>query len=204
MNAPEEIISAALDGERVDVEELTRALQTAEGREALAAFTLLRAMTAADDAAPGEATWLPAAAEAGPSARTAAGWSRTARWWSLADRRVPTTLAASIAIVAVAISFWLGATWPGGGRQPGHEVTQARTATPGPMPGDGGHQPTVPPATRLTQVSAPQPCGPSQNAPMSASTQRARADEMAVPPTPTRFLRFVPGVDWTTKDGAIH
>jgi hypothetical protein len=107
----DELISAALDGEPVDVAALQRALQQPEARDTLAAFVLLRAATA-DDAH--------RAADAPPGSGTRAGASQPSfaprtRW-----SRLPLAVAASLAALAMAGSFWLGASWrleTAGGRQ---------------------------------------------------------------------------------------
>lgn len=94
----EELLSAALDGEAVDVAALQEMLRRPEARETLAAFVLLRAAACADG-------FSESASSLTPSAGRSATPSQRGR------RRVPLTLAASIAALAVAGSFWLGASW---------------------------------------------------------------------------------------------
>jgi hypothetical protein len=97
----DELISAALDGEAVDVTALRDALSAAEGREALAAFLLLKATVVADPA--GVRPGLDALA---PPARPAP------RLWLVAGRRrVPIGVAASIAAALVIGAFWVGTAW---------------------------------------------------------------------------------------------
>jgi negative regulator of sigma E activity len=164
----DELISAALDGERVDVEALRGALATDEGRKSLAAFVLLRAATAADDIAPRVRYEDPVTV------------LKPRRAWLTAGTRVPAALAASIAIVAVVTSFLLGTTL----RAP--NTTLIVTVPP------IGTAPMAP----LT-VAVPVPAGERHVeqgfSPATTFRPRLAADQ---PPKPTRVLRFVPGVDW--------
>lgn len=97
----EELISAALDGERVDVEALRGALSTSDGRSALASFLLLRAAMAADTSEP--RTFV------APSAVTEN--ARMAYWRSTLAFRLPVGLAASVAALFAAGAFCLGIGW---------------------------------------------------------------------------------------------
>jgi hypothetical protein len=141
----DELISAALDGEPVDVDALQRALQRPEARDTLAAFVLLRAATA-DDAH--------RAADASPGSRTRAGagqptFAPRTRW-----NRLPLAVAASLAALAMAGSFWLGATWrleSAGGRQSGQENAPALT-----VPADD-------PAARPGRTAADEPPTPTRH-----------------------------------------
>ena len=166
----DELISTALDGERVDVEALRRELATDEARRSLAAFVLLRAATAADDIAPSN----------GETDRVMVQAPR--RNWLLAGTRVPAALAASIAVVAVAASFLLGT----GFRGPSVALTVAA--------------PPTALATAPTPVIVPTPTPatsgdrPSEGFREAGSPRLHRVAEE--PPKPTRVLRFVAGVDW--------
>ncbi len=95
----EELISAALDGERVDVDALEAALAGPGGRAALASFVLLRAAVASDEDRPAPAFYESMA----PVLRTGP------RAWLLAGPRIPATIAASLLAVLMAASFLLGA-----------------------------------------------------------------------------------------------
>ncbi len=166
----DELISTALDGEPVDVEALRAALATAEGRASLAAFVLLRAATAADQVAPGrrfDEAVLPR-----PRRRPA---------WLPAPPRVPFAWAASIAIVATAASFWFGTSL----RAPATAVLL-----------------TAPPIAVTPVASIPAPglenptAGGRRPTETSPTSPRRVVRVVDQPPTPTRVLRFVPGVDW--------
>ena len=169
----DDVISAAFDGERVDLDALRGALGTEEGRASLAAFVLLRAATAADDIAPRR------------QAEDLSAFSRRARpAWLFAGPRVPAAWAASIAILAIAASFWFGTTL----RAPITALTL-----------------TVPPAA-LAPTFAPlivaEPAGaiPGHRLPGGSlhAADLSRPTGTPEPPRPTRVLRFVPGVDWTS------
>jgi len=136
----DELISAALDAEPVDVLALREALASAGGRDTLVSFVLLRAAVAADTAMPGAEPVVP-------------GW------------RVPVGIAASIAMLLAAGSFWAGTSWPT--RSPDTAAVQAG-------PSSGGAAPS--------------------SATASSGALRLKDDD--APPTPTRVLRFTPGVDW--------
>jgi len=91
----DELISAALDGEAVDVAALGTALDTPDGQRTLAAFVLLRAAVAADRPP------LEDVRAAVTPARSGVGVRR---------RSLRLGLAASAAACALAGSFWLGTT----------------------------------------------------------------------------------------------
>ena len=170
----DDLISAALDGERVEVEALRAALGTAEGRDSLAAFVLLRAATATDDVAP----------ERWPEHVPVIARARRSRWL-LAAPRVPVAWAASLAVLAIAASFWFGTTL----RAP--TATLVLVAPP-----------TAPVATLATPIvdaatAAFAGSQPSDQGPRVAAASRLHRP-VGDPPKPTRVLRFVPGVDWTS------
>jgi hypothetical protein len=123
-NERDELISAALDGERVDVMALQDALTTADGRASAAAFLLLRATVAADTSES------PRSALAGVTEGR-----RRARFWPvLSMPRVPVGLAASIVLLAAAGAFWTGAAWreAGADTTAGPEITASRPAPSAP------------------------------------------------------------------------
>jgi hypothetical protein len=151
----DELISAALDAEPVDVIVLREALASAGGRDTLVSFVLLRAAVAADTATP----------DADPTANVAAARHPPRRWPVVPGWRVPVGIAASIAMLLAAGSFWAGTSWPA--RAPDTQAAQAG-------PSSGGGAPS----------SAPAPSG------------APRPTDDDAPPTPTRVLRFTPGVDW--------
>ena len=93
-----ELISAALDGEEVDLELLQDVLAESGSRDALAAFVLLRAVAAADRCAaePAHSFVIDTLPE-----------SRRTAWWVL-NRRVAAYIAASLGVMALAGSLWLG------------------------------------------------------------------------------------------------
>jgi hypothetical protein len=92
----EETISAALDGERVVLEQLREALATPEGRDTLAGFLLIRAAGASSRQEPTAAL-----------RQQVLGVGR--RSWIAAGPAVPLPIAASLAVVAVAGTLWFGA-----------------------------------------------------------------------------------------------
>ncbi len=202
MTNTDEIISAALDGERVDVASLRAALATAEGRETLAAFVLLRAAAADDDLLP-----VPLPVQSVARARAA-----TARTWSLAGYRVPATVAASIAVVAVALSFWMGAHWQPNNASAGSGTSQTVASRPAQVSRQGessaapamvsNPMPAAPAETQAHQA-AMTPCAPGTAAVDGRNVRRARLAAGNEPPKPTRFLRFVPGVDWVAAAGPL-
>ena len=126
----EATISAALDGERVDLSVLRRALAQENGRTVLASFVLLRAATAAD----------PIEADERVAARTRATLLRRTRGW-FAPRHL--AVAASVAAMAVAASFWLGAQWQRAATSP--------SPTPGVAVAEATRAPQPPSPTRMLQ-----------------------------------------------------
>ena len=88
-------------------------------------------------------------------------------WLLLSLPRVPAGIAASVAMLAAAGAFWIGSARPIG-----------RYAAPG--------APTAAAAT----APAPLPV------PAQPGAALAKSEDDAVPPTPSRVLRFTPGVDW--------
>ena len=90
----DELISAVLDGERVDADALRLVLADPEAQRTLAAFLLLRAAAAGEDD-----TRLDQSAVSVTPRR----W----RWFEW-DARVPATLAASLCLIAVALTLLLG------------------------------------------------------------------------------------------------
>jgi hypothetical protein len=208
MNSQEEAISAALDGEAVDLQELRSALATDSGREALAAFVLLRAATAADDAEPSRTVSALAenAARLGPAEKCEPGGLSAWRWL-LGGHRVPATLAATIATLAVALSFWLGTGWRAQPAHVGPRAIQATGSTTSTSAGSGRVAAPVSSRPASTPVPAQQPCTPGPAGPgaIAAPAGRAVAGQIRNGerlPIPTRFLQFVPGVDWQTNNGA--
>jgi hypothetical protein len=97
----DELISAALDAEPVDVHALRAALATPEGREVLASFLLLRAVVVGDAIAP----------QADPTAVAAAAGVRPPRWARPFAWQVQAGVAASLTIVLTLGAFWLGTAW---------------------------------------------------------------------------------------------
>ncbi len=179
-NDCDELISAALDGERVDLHELSAVVATAAGRDTLAAFLMLRAAVASEDAEPDEQPRPSAAVVQPPRPRR----------WSLSGARVPLGIAASILVLSVAGSFWLGtlsrrstvmeeSTRPAAAVQAG---TARETTAASPDPRPRGTSDRIGPETSVAPGKGPQ-----------GGARDSRPDE---PPTPTRLLRFEPGVDW--------
>jgi hypothetical protein len=124
----DELISAALDAEPVDVIGLREALASAGGRDTLVSFLLLRAAVAADTAMPGADSAVSIAAVRHPQRR----WPVVPGW------RVPVGVAASIAVLLAAGSFWAGTSWPA--RPP--DTPAAQTG-----PSSGGAAPSSAPAS---------------------------------------------------------
>lgn len=169
----EDLISAALDGEQVDVEALRGVLRNEDGRETLAAFVLLRAATAADQILPTRSV--------AEFAQRAAGARRLC---SFAPSRLRIACAASVVFLALVGAFWVGTTLRG--PEISLQVVAAPTA------------PAMATAPPVTNVPA-SPASGDHRASMSV-----RASDLPLvwavpePPTPTRRLSFVPGVDWTS------
>jgi len=164
MNAhTEELISAAMDGETVDVAALRAALSTADGQRALASFVLLRAATVAGN-------------ETSEMGVAHVMEKRTP--WLLRGPRVPTALAASLALVAVAASVWLGSQIAPFGHGPAMTPVVRETPPPVMQPA-----PTVPVPSAVVVVPA---------------AMQSPAARPCVPDLPkiTKVVKFVPGVDW--------
>jgi hypothetical protein len=100
----DELISAALDGERVDPQLLGAALASPSGAATTAEFVLLRAAVNADrDVAPRVAGLV---VEKRRDLRHG--------WRLMPALRVPAGIAASLILAAAAVAFWAGTSW----RQP--------------------------------------------------------------------------------------
>jgi hypothetical protein len=189
----EEIISAAIDGERVDVTALRRALASNEGQELLASFVLLRAEVVADDLEARELA--PVGESRRPSSeREPASWqprvpreSRARRWFQ-AGSRVPIRLAASLAALAVAGSFWLGTSWTDHATTPsgGQNVSSGLTPASG--------QPVGQPATGAPNVATTPGAPPPQSVGAGRTTQSPF--DAGEPPRPTRQLRLDLSTSW--------
>ena len=196
MNCEDEIvISAALDGERVDLGALRGALGSEDGRKMLASFVLLRAEVAADGIVPSP---FPNAGNIGATRNRAAEfWRRPSPARALielswnrrlfADRRTRTGVAAALSALAMAGAFWLGTVW----RLPANDGSAGRTV-----------RSDVPPAfTESTNFrsgdrtsSSKAPSGQAQ--PFDGSTGPPLRILPAEPPESTRVLRYLPGTDW--------
>jgi len=167
----DDLISAALDGEPVDVDALRRVLGTEDGRESLAAFLMLRAATAADALIPSRPLSQVVQAVGPP------------RIPMPVRSRLRLACAASVALLTLLGAFWFGSTL----RAP---VTTLTLIAP----------PTVPTMTAtLPRVDTPANAAaiqhPATAAPLLTVSPRRTPLE---PPKPTRSLSFVPGVDWTS------
>ena len=138
----EETISAALDGEPVDLEQLREALGTTEGREALAGFLLIRA----------------AAVSGGhePTATLKTNLQRAVRRpWFMAGPLVPASLAASLAAVAACGALWLGVSM--------HTVpAESPAAEQAGAPTESAPPPAASPATRPAVEQQPPPAKPTR------------------------------------------
>jgi hypothetical protein len=135
----DETISAALDGEPVDLGQLREALGTTEGREVLAGFLLIRAGAVSGGREPTETL--------------KANLRRAVRRpWFMAGPLVPASMAASFAAVAVGGALWLGVsmhTVPAEPPSAQQAVTRAESA---PAP-ESAASPATPPA--VEQQSPP-------------------------------------------------
>ena len=168
----DDVISAAIDGERVDVDVLRRALGTEDGHETLAAFVLLRAATAADEILP--------AGRGDQFARMAA---QSRPLWFLPSR-LRLACAASFGLLALVASFWFGTTLRG-------PVLTVRLDTPPTAQATFTAPPTMVEPTGGLLGDHPMP-------PAERSAGLAPVRTLREPPKPTRLLSFVPGVDWTS------
>ncbi len=169
----ERTISAAWDGEPVDLDALRAALRTPEGRELLASYALIRAMAAAQDIDPNED---------GP-ARLHTALAARRRGWLVEGPTVPARLVASLAAVAVGAALWIGiASRPQLPAAPGRD-----RATP---VGAGSTPPTA-----AVDQAPPAPTGgravaPGRRAGAGSHPRPSVLDE--TPPTPTRTIPLVP------------
>jgi hypothetical protein len=167
----DDLISAALDGEPVDVEALRRVLRNEDGRETLAAFVILRAATAADGIQPTKRV-----------AKFAEGVAGPRRLWS--SSRLRLACAASVALLALAGAFLLGTTLRG------PEIA-LRVVAPPTAPA----MVSTPPTVDVRRSSGPD----DHRTPTRAQAPGLpRVWALPEPPKPTRRLSFVPGVDWTS------
>jgi hypothetical protein len=172
MNYENEVmISAAMDGESIDLDLLGVALASDEGREMLASFVLLRAKVASDNIF-----------EPLPLFVAASHMSRHRRLDKTSLRPVhgagrPLRIAAAVALatLAMACTFWLGGIWRiSRMSDQGTKMAVSASAEPPQKPGS-----------------------PASVLPNSRSTRRLPA-ATEEPPKPTRTLRFVPGMEWHT------
>lgn len=175
----EQTISAAWDGEPVDLDSLSAALRTEAGREALASFVLIRAAATAADVEP----------PAGLEVRLRSALAAPRRSWLVAGPRVPMRIAASVAVLAVAGTIWVGyglnrgtpavppAQMPIVATAP-VVATPTQTGTPGVQP-----QP----------VAAREAGGSPVQRPPSRRAVAGRTDNPfdQTPPTPTRRVKLV-------------
>lgn len=171
----DDIISAALDGEYVDVQALQQVLATDDGRKTLASFVLIRAATAADSLEP---AGMPLAVTASvPAARRALP---TVRMWR--KPRVFGSLAAALVILAVAASFWMGTRWP---------TTSASLPEPSGSSGVTIRGQAMPPGIPDRAAVVPAPGAPSSEARTIFVRERPGGPSRERPPVPVRFLRFM-------------
>jgi negative regulator of sigma E activity len=168
----EQTISAAWDGEPVDLDTLRSALQTTEGRQALASYALIRASAAAEDIEP----------RGDLAARLRASVATPRRWWFVAGPAVPARLAASLAAVAVAAALWLGVAWRSQVPAPSGAAPVAATTAGRGLPAGASEQ-TVPTS------AGDQARGSERQSPVGS---RPRSNVLTeTPPTPTRTIRLV-------------
>jgi hypothetical protein len=199
----EELISAALDGEAVDLVELKRALAVEEGRELLASFVLLRAELAADGIVPGR---LPQSADPDsvpcpavevdfhPPAMVASRGPRVF-YWMRNGPRVSLGLAASIAILAVAGAFWAGlALRANVVLQPAAQEAQSHPKVHVAAPAVSSE--TSAPAPVEQKISAPKTSSAGPQKDVKTPSWKTILTE---PPKPARVLRFIPGTDWSVS-----
>lgn len=196
----EEIISAALDGEAVELGDLRHALSLEEGRELLASFVLLRAELAADNILP---TRLPQAADLNgarcqpvevdlhPPGIKAKPGPRVLHWLRTGPR-VSLGLAASIAMLAMAGAFWGGIVWRANvGSQSAVQTAQSSPKVPVATPGAPSNISI--PVPQEQKTSEPKASSAGQHEDIKSSGQKTIQME---PPKPTQVLRFIPGTDW--------
>ena len=197
----EELISAALDGEAVDLVELKRALAVEEGRELLAAFVLLRAELAADGILPSH---LPQLADLGSlpcqpvevgsrSPAIVAHRGPRGLHWLRTGPRVSLGLAASIAILAVAGAFWAGLAWRANvAPQPAAQEAQSNPKVHAAAPAVSSEISASAPAEQ--KISAPKTSSAGPRKDVKTTSRKTIPTE---PPKPARVLRFIPGTDWS-------
>ena len=170
----EQTISAAWDGEPVDLDALRAALQTAEGREILASYALIRTTAAAGDIEPRE----------DGAARLRASIAARRRSWLLGGPAVPMRLAASLAAVAIGAALWVGVAWRSQGpASPVAVPASAVTAAAGTRPAGAGEQ-ALPKPTATAEPAAP----PERRV---GAGRRASNGLDEIPPTPTRTIPLV-------------
>lgn len=98
----------------------------------------------------------------------AAARARRRSWPVVLGWRIPAGVAASLAMLLTAGAFWAGTAW--------------RAGNPAGWLGQSARQATGTPATSPESVQH--------------SVTREGRQEEAVPPVPSRVLRFTPGLDW--------
>jgi hypothetical protein len=188
----EAIISEALDGERVDMEALRRALGSEAGRETLASFVLLRAQVAADNICPRRFLRV---ADLDPAIRNSIDVG-TSQLPNLIPQKAPVpawrafmtpvrcSLAASLAMLALAGSFWLGTKL-----RPTTSSPTAAQVAPSNSSARAANSESFPTHSAVGDraAAAPDP---------KAITRTNPPDVKDEPPKPTRVLRFELGVDW--------
>lgn len=191
----EMVISAALDGERVDLDILRGALSDEDGPKTLASFVLLRAEVAADDTYSSRSlhiadsdTARSVAAEAGgrwSAARAPAESSWRHLTFAVRCRRIG--VAAVLATLAMAGAFWFGTVW----RPAPPDESAGRTVRSDEPPAHIG-APEFQPGNRATGGKAPS----VEDRRFDGSTGPLQRILPAEPPEATRVLRYLPGTDW--------
>ncbi len=170
----EDIVSAALDGEAVDLCALRRALGSDEGRHLLASCVLIRATANAGDLEPGEEF----------RARLQQSVVRPRARWLLAGPRIPASLAASLVVIAIVATLVAGRP----ARKDTAAVERQRATAPASL---------APPASATTTQVAPAVQVPGIAVGSAAQQPEHRATvpvlKLPDPPKPSRVLRFE---DW--------
>jgi len=192
------IVSAALDGERIDVDLLRDALASDEGRKMLASFVLVRAEFASDNISPSrplrESDLDPAQHQ--PMVEVSQQASRSSpsgfHWhpWHGVGPRARIGMAASFVMVAVAFAFWLGTFWQGGkGLRSADQLKNTAAAKP----------------FRGADTSASlNHIGETTEVPTTTRDSAGRGDQLqrtlaTEPPKPTRVLKFLVGTEWPSE-----
>ena len=197
----EMLISAALDGERVDVAALRHALEVDEGRELLASFVLLRAEVAADDFSPDHplrakellpVRGLPTEAVFSSTSRLAPQ-EPCSRKGFIIGPRARIAMAASVVMAMLLGSFWLGTAWRGHVAVP-HEVQGRRSSSPTTIA-----KPEVSTELPAPHFRTPEPGASSFNRHSQDGSGAGPSKPTAEPPKPTRVLRFIPGKEWRAE-----